>query len=249
LSPAGHFLRPADADDLARDLLTAFRPRVRYRLFPSTAADGRTHVGYGTGRRDARRRPVAAGHLAPGAYRVRVDADRVLEKTVRVEAGERLLLELSEAGGGLALGRVFTAAEAPAVRRTATPDERWGLAVAQNQYLDGGCRPWRTSKTARPRSPTAGRAGWGRVVRGRRGHPPRPAGEPAVGRRPGVPGPGVRPRRAGLGRGRRPFPPGGAGVVDGGRPVPARGEHAPFPRHGPRSRGLAGQSHPSARDG
>jgi Caspase domain len=135
LKPAGLFITPDKVKDLAAWLRNGLNPRVRFTLFPLDGQGPPADLTAGTDATDN----WYAGRLEPGAYRLRVSGAKDFAATLRLERGDRLLLDLSEDRGALSLARHWYADTAAGVK-SGKPGDPWRLALLQNRSETGGLR-------------------------------------------------------------------------------------------------------------
>ncbi len=152
LNPAGVFVPPDDKDakkhkehedkkkELFAWLLKGLNPRVRFTLLPlddPRAVPG--DLSAGTATIDN----WYAGRLEPGTYRLRVNGDEDFATTIKLERGDRLLLDLlldlHEDRRAIVATRHWSADSAAGVK-SGKPKDPWRLTLLQNRSEAGGLR-------------------------------------------------------------------------------------------------------------
>lgn len=135
LRPAGLFVPPEKAKDVGAWLRSGMSPRLRYHVRPLEADAPVTPFDL-TATTEAPD-DWFAGNLPRGRYQVEVVGNLNFRHEVRLNPGDRLLLDLFEDQGRLSLKRHWFAATWPALARSGGEDPTRKLALLQNR-LDGG---------------------------------------------------------------------------------------------------------------
>ncbi len=140
LKPVGKFLRcekekdiPAKAKELAAWLRSGLNLRVRFTLDPLGRLGG-GDLTAGTDTADN----WYHGRLEPGTYRFAVSGAKEFAKTVLLEPGDRLLIDLTEDRNVITAKRHWWADTAPGIKSEKPAD--WRLSLLQNRSEAGGLR-------------------------------------------------------------------------------------------------------------
>lgn len=136
MQPAGKFVAPPQAESLIAWLRSGLNPRLRFQVTPVATEAGAPPV-FDLAAGDDATDNWYPGRLPQGTYLIRVKTDREYQFPLSLSRGDRLLLRLREDHGNLFAGRVWFAAEAPAIARTPEGNAAGRLALLQNQALDG----------------------------------------------------------------------------------------------------------------
>jgi hypothetical protein len=153
LKPAGQFVptQPATGlpqhipdlearvKDLAAWLRNGLNPRVRYSLEPLGVTSLGADLAAGSETADNWYR----GRLEPGTYRFQILGMPEEKHTVRLNRGDRLLLDLEQNRGQIELKRHWYADSAPGVK-SGMPTDPWRLNLQQNKSEAGGLRLFTT---------------------------------------------------------------------------------------------------------
>ena len=184
LKPAGKFVPIDRIDELIAWLRSGLNPRVRFTLELSLH---QPRPVPGIGDLNPRKRitleprsgqfsPVEltagaansdnwyTGRLEPGTYEFQVRGAKNFIRNVRLERGDRLLLDLTENDGAIELKRHWFADTAPGAK-SGTPSDPWRLNLLQNRSEAGGSQAvphYRRPTT--PHEPCFRYADWRRVV-------------------------------------------------------------------------------------
>lgn len=135
LDPPGTFTPAADAEQLAKAIRTALVPTVRYWIeWPENIViPGVPNGGLAVGTAGGGDRWFTPGMNA-GPYKVRVLAAPYLVREIDLVPADRLLLEVTNGTGGLAVGRAnWPATDYPT--RPWSPARNWRLTLLQNQKV------------------------------------------------------------------------------------------------------------------
>jgi hypothetical protein len=129
LRPAGLIVTTDNVKVLADWLRSGLNPRVQFTLDSLT----------GRGGADLTADNWYGGRLEPGIYQFRVNGATKFAKTVKLEAGDRLLVDLAEDNGQLTAKRAWYADSAPGIKAAKTADP-WQFSLMQNRSEAGGLR-------------------------------------------------------------------------------------------------------------
>ena len=135
LQPAGKFVPPPQAESLLTWLRSGLNPRIRFTVSP-VSTDSPSASSFDLSAGDDAADTWYPGRILPGTYSMKVNADREYRFPLSFRRGDRLLLRLIEDRGDLKAERVWYAAEAPAVDRSASQGSPAVLALLQSQTLD-----------------------------------------------------------------------------------------------------------------
>jgi hypothetical protein len=135
LRPAGKFVTTKNVQELVEWLRSGLNPRVRFSLDRLVVQGGGADLTAGTETTDN----WYSGRLEPGTYQLRVEGAKNFYRTVKLEPGGRLLLDLSENQGVITASRHWYADTAPGIK-SGKPTDLWRFSLLQNRSEAGGLR-------------------------------------------------------------------------------------------------------------
>jgi len=151
-SPPSRFRTVQETGELVRSLENALRQELRYRIDTpgNTAEPGESALGIEIARSDGNDKwytPL----LTPGSRKLRVFAGQRFDRELKLNPGDRLLLELVAPEGRLQLQRVgYTATDFPNRPALTTKLGNWRAAVLENRLLPEGDARWLCTLEATP---------------------------------------------------------------------------------------------------
>ncbi len=134
--PPGSFVTESNLEGLIQSLRNALRQELRFWVATSghVLVDGIRREGLPVGHFGGGDRWLMTG-VAPGGYHLRVISDRRLDREIQLATGDRLLLQLRQRNGQLALERAsWSASDFP--QRPYREQHGWRVALLQNQRSD-----------------------------------------------------------------------------------------------------------------
>lgn len=151
-SPPSRFRTVQEVGELVRSLENAMRQELRYRIDTpgNTAEPGESPLGIEiakSGGNDKWYTPL----LTPGGRKLRIFAGQRLDYELKLNAGDRLLLELTAPLGQLQLQRIgYAATDFPSRPALTTKLGDWRAAVLENRLLPEGAARWLCTLEAKP---------------------------------------------------------------------------------------------------
>jgi hypothetical protein len=136
LNPAGKFVTSRNVKDLIDWLRSGLNPRVRFSLNQLVGQGGGADLTAGTESTDN----WYSGRLEPGMYQLSVAGAKNFYRTVKLVAGDRLLLDLIEDEGNIIAQRHWYADTAPGFKSGSKPTDPWRFSLLQNRSEAGGLR-------------------------------------------------------------------------------------------------------------
>lgn len=131
LDPAGHFFTAQDEERLLATLQRSIKQKLTCRIVGS---DGATvgELDVTSPNEDVR---WANEGLKPGSYTLKVQADRLYERGVDLEQGDRLIVRLIDDGGGIGFERALYSDDFP-LRKDSGAAGGWRYSAARTRYLE-----------------------------------------------------------------------------------------------------------------
>lgn len=132
LEPPGHYFAAQDRERLLATLRRSIKQRLTCRIVGS---DGKTAGELDVTSPNEEARWWTEG-LRPGSYTLKVQADRVYERGVDLERGDRLVIRLISDGGGIGFERALYSDDFP-IRRDSDGAGGWRFSAVRARYEDG----------------------------------------------------------------------------------------------------------------
>lgn len=131
LDPAGHFFTAQDEERLLATLQRSIKQKLTCRIVGS---DGATagELDVTSPNEDAR---WAGEGLKPGSYTLKVQADKLYERGVDLEQGDRLIVRLVDDGGGIGFERALYSDDFP-LRKDSGEAGGWRYSAARTRYQE-----------------------------------------------------------------------------------------------------------------
>jgi hypothetical protein len=135
LRPPGKVVPVENAREIATWLRGGLNPRVRFTIDEIGGSGSGADLTAGTDNADN----WYSGRIEPGTYFFRLTGARDVTREIRIEAGDRLLLDVSEDRDAVSVTRSWFADTAAGIK-SGTPTDAWRLNLLQNRSQSGGLR-------------------------------------------------------------------------------------------------------------